>query len=157
MSGNSESKPQVQVSKDELERRIEKAVKRVVKLVLRRMPVISDDGAYFEEVFGDTFDIEGLSAYDLFQILNKELAKHGLVIVRLTDTGDVDWYGVLPTSVLQSIFPNARNPLEATHYFNICVSLNAGWQIAVTDEEWEAIRGRCSEVEKITRTIMPSS
>jgi len=138
-----------------IEKRVKKAAKRLLHIALYKMPRFPDDGG-LHELIGDVFDgIEPPVFIDLVEMLNKELVKHGFMIVRLTDTGDVDWWSVLPSSLLQSVFPNAKDPLEAAHYFNICVSLLAGWQLVLTDEEKKAIHGHCKEVERIARTILP--
>jgi len=119
------------------------------------MITFSDDGG-LHELIEDVFEpLEAPLFIDLVEMLNKELVKYGLAIVRLTDTGDVDQWGIVPAPLLMSIFPNAKDPLEAVRYFDICVSIIAGWQIVLSDEERSAIRGRCGKVEWVLRAILP--
>jgi len=107
-----------------IEAQQEQAIERLARSLLKRMLFTDEDIAVWKQELGE--HVESVSVSNFIKMLNKHLMKYGFTIVRITNTGDIDFYVMLPTSLLTRLFPEARDPAEARKFFQLCIDYYGG-------------------------------
>jgi len=119
--------------------------------LLKRLIFSDEDIVVWKQEAGEY--VEDMSVSDFILLLNRQLMKYGFAIVRITDTGDIDWYAMLPTSLLMQLFPDAKNPIEARRFFHLCVRCYDR-KCKLSKKEEEILQKYCKDVIEIIQTLL---
>jgi len=133
----------------------EQVIECLVKLsLLKRLLFTDEDIVVWKQELGEP--VEEITVSSFIKMLNKHLMKYGFTIVRITNTGDIDFYAMLPTSLLMRLFPEARDPMEARKFFQQCIDYygNDTNDYKSTKRKEEIPQKRCKDAIEVAYTLL---